>query len=411
MAQHAHTSEETDLLIIGAGPFGLSLAAYCTQRGIGYTLVGKPMEFWQTHMPDGMYLRSACDWHLDPANTATIERFLALQGRTAADVDPLSLQFYLSYAQWFQEQQQIAALPLYVERLDRVEGAAYRYRATLEDGRVLRARHVALAVGFRYFKHLPPDLVGILPRGRFSHTCDLVAFGALTGQRCLIIGGRQSAFEWAALLHEAGAAAVHLSFRHPPPAFAAADWSWVAPIVDAIAHNPSWFRHLPEHEQAAVVQRLWAEGRLKVEPWLAARVQQPGISLWPRTRLVACDVQPGGELLVQFDSGERLVIDHIILATGYKVNIAQIPFLAKGNIAATLATHNGFPVLDEHLQTNLPGLFITSMAANQDFGPFFAFTVSTRTSATLIGAAIGSESNDGLRSAQTAPLRSGVAPP
>ena len=195
MAQHPHTSEETDLLIIGAGPFGLSLAAYCTQRGIGYTLVGKPMEFWQTHMPGGMYLRSACDWHLDPANTATIERFLALQGRTAADVDPLSLQFYLSYAQWFQEQQQIAALPLYVERLDHVEGAAYRYRATLEDGRVLRARHVALAVGFRYFKHLPPDLVGILPRGRFSHTCDLVAFDALTGKRCLIIGGRQSAFE------------------------------------------------------------------------------------------------------------------------------------------------------------------------------------------------------------------------
>ena len=69
---------------------------------------------------------------------------------------------------------------------------------------------------------------------------------------------------------------------------------------------------------------------------------------------------------MQLDSGERLVIDHIILATGYKVNIGQIPFLAKGNIAATLATHNGFPVLDEHFQTNLPSLFITSMAANQD---------------------------------------------
>ena len=87
-------------------------------------------------MPHGMYLRSACDWHLDPANVATIERFLGLQGRTPADVEPLSLQFYLSYAQWFQEQQQIAALPVYVERLDHVDGQPYCYRATFEDGRV-----------------------------------------------------------------------------------------------------------------------------------------------------------------------------------------------------------------------------------------------------------------------------------
>jgi cation diffusion facilitator CzcD-associated flavoprotein CzcO len=391
MKAHSQTTQDTELLIIGAGPFGLSLAAYAGQHGIDYTLVGRPLEFWHKHMPRGMYLRSACDWHLDPGGVSTIERFLELRGQTPADVEPLSLQFYLEYTQWFQEQQQIAALPRYVERLDRIDGAAYRYRATLEDGRAIRARNVAIAVGFKYFKHQPADLLALLPEGRYSHTCDLVAFDALAGKRWLILGGRQSAFEWAALLREAGAAAVHLSHRHPSPAFSASNWSWVNPIVDAIAENPGWFRNLPEHEQAAVGQRLWAEGRLKVEPWLAARVQHPSVSIWPETRLVACDVQPGGELLVQLDSGARLVVDHVILATGYKVNIGQVPFLANGNIAAALATRNGFPVLDEQFQTNLPGLFITSMAANQDFGPFFGFTIATRASAKLIGAAVTAE--------------------
>jgi thioredoxin reductase len=85
------------------------------------------------------------------------------------------------------------------------------------------------------------------------------------------------------------------------------------------------------------------------------------------------------------------VVDHVILATGYKVNIGQVPFLANGNIAAALMTRNGFPVLDEQFQTNLPGLFITSMAANQDFGPFFGFTIATRASAALVGAAVAAE--------------------
>jgi cation diffusion facilitator CzcD-associated flavoprotein CzcO len=392
MAPHPEASQDTELLIVGAGPFGLSLAAYAAQHAIDYTLVGRPMEFWQENMPQGMYLRSACDWHLDPGGAATIERFVALQGRTPADVEPLSLQFYLQYAQWFQEQQQIAALPLYVKRLDRVDEAPYRFRARLEDGRALRARHVALAIGFKYFRHLPADTVALLPEGRYSHTCDLVEFEALRGKRCLILGGRQSAFEWAALLREAGVAAIHLSHRHPSPAFAAADWSWANAIVDDIAQNPGWFRNLPEQEQASVVQRLWAEGRLKVEPWLAERVQQPGVFLWPGTRLVSCEEAPGGELIAQLDNGERLAVDHIILATGYKVNIGQVPFLAAGNLADALATRNGFPALDQRFQTNLPGLYITSMAANQDFGPFFAFTISARTSATLIGAAIAADS-------------------
>ncbi len=376
----------TDLLIIGAGPFGLALAAEAQARQIDHLLVGKPMEFWQKHMPDGMYLRSACDWHLDPGNDATIERFLAEQGLTPAAVEPLSLAFYLTYAQWFQAQEQIVALPLYVEKLDITEDA--RFVAWLEDGSRIDALAVVVAVGFKYFKHLPLDLVSLLPAGRYAHTCDLVDFAPLRGKRCLILGGRQSAFEWAALLHEAGASAVHVVHRHASPAFAEADWSWVNPLVENMVENPGWFRALPQAEKDAVSRRLWAEGRLKVEPWLEQRVLVDGVKVWPETEIARTEVTAQGEILVTFANGATVVVDNIVLATGYKVAIDQVPFLAQGNVLPQLATRNGFPVLDEHFQTNVPGLFITSMAAGQDFGPFFGFTISVRTSARLIGQAL-----------------------
>jgi FAD-dependent urate hydroxylase len=383
---------KVDVLIIGAGPFGLALAAYAQHLNIDYLIVGKPMEFWSRNMPRDMYLRSACDWHLDPVGINTIERFLDTRNEKATDVEPLSLQFYLEYARWFQEQVGIEVLPRIISRLDSVTGKDHAFQATTNDDGAIAARHVVVAPGFKYFSHLPAEVLSRLPAGRFAHTCELVDFTDLRDKRCLIIGGRQSAFEWAALLHEAGAAAVHISHRHDAPAFKAADWSWVSDLVDGMVENPGWFRGLSPDEKEAINQRLWAEGRLKVEPWLESRISKTGIKVWPRTEVVACEVKPDHEIKVRLSNGETLLVDQIILATGYKVSIDKVPFLAQGNLLEKLATRNGFPVLDTHFQTNIPGLFITSMPATQDFGPFFAFTVSVRTSAKLIGQAIVSSS-------------------
>ena len=191
----------------------------------------------------------------------------------------------------------------------------------------------------------------------------------------------------AALLIEAGASAVYISHRHESPAFAAADWSWVNPIVDAIGEDPGWFRRLSQAEKDDVNHRLWAEGRLKVEPWLEARLNNDRVHVRPRTEVVEC-VEKNGELNVTLSNGEAVKCDQIVLATGYKVDITRLPILAAGNILDQLETRNGFPVLDEHFQTSIKRLFITSMPATQDFGPFFAFTIAVRVSAKLICKAI-----------------------
>lgn len=377
-----------DVLIIGAGPFGLAISAYAQHLGLDHLVVGKPMEFWKAHMPEGMILRSSFDWHLDPLDEDTIERFLETQEIAPADVDPIPLPLYLSYVEWFQEGKGIKPVPVYVQRLDYVDGAHPCFRAMMEDNRVIVAQKVVVALGFQHFKNLPPELVEHLPEGRYSHTCDFVDFTDLKGKNCLIIGGRQSALEWAALAHEAGARAVHVSHRHDSPVFATSDWSWVEPLTETMVNDPGWYQNLSPTEKEEINARFWAEGRLKLEPWLESRIRKEAVHLWPNSQMVACDELPGGELSVKLDNGNSLQVDHVILALGYKVDIEKVPLLSRGNILGQLATRNGFPVLDTHFQTSIPNLFMTSMMATQDFGSFFAFTVSVRSAAKLIGQAL-----------------------
>lgn len=373
------------LLIIGAGPFGLAMAAHAKHLGIDFIMVGKPMEFWKANMPEGMYLRSECDWHFDTRNEHTIEQFLSTKNLTPEDVKPIARDFYLLYADWFSEQKGITASPVYVTRLDRSDEG---YRAVADDGSAITADNVVIATGFKYFQHIPEEFVQLLPPGAYTHTCDFVDMKQMQGKRCLILGGRQSAFEWAALLHEADATMVHVVHRHPSPAFAAADWAWVNPIVDNMVNEPGWYRRLSQDEKDKLNKKLRVEGRLKVEPWLEARIAKRNVKLWPNAEVVACKELPEKQLKVTLRSAETIIVDHVICATGYKVIVDRIPFLAQGNVLPQIAVRNGFPELDEHFQTSLPGLFMTSLPAAQDFGPFFGFSLAVRSSAILVGKAL-----------------------
>ena len=399
-AAPAAEGPSTDLLIIGAGPFGLALAAYAQEAGIRHRVVGAPMGFWRDNMPRGMHLRSSCDWPLDPLGVHSIDAYLKKLGRTCRDVEPLSRDFYLGYADWFRHETGIQSLDVTVRSLH-TEGRDLV--AVTEGGARIRSRFVVLAVGFGNFAHVPPELESLFPRDRYDHTRDLVDFGRLRDKRVLIVGGRQSAFEWAALMREAGVSGVHLCYRHDTPLFTASDWRWVTPLVDRMADDPGWYRRLSPDEKRQLDQRFWNEGRLRLEPWLANRIQHPNIKLHPRTNVTGVDAGASA-LQARLDSGEVLSVDHVVFATGYKVDLAKVPFLAKG-LLSSVDVRDGFPMLDEHFQTSVPGLYITSLAATRDFGSFLAFTVSVRAQAKIIGQDIA----EALRGGADSPRRVSVA--
>ena len=375
-----------ELLVVGAGPFGLAIAAYARRLGVEPLVVGEPMAFWKSQMPAGMCLRSGIDWHLDPAGEWTIARFLHERSLTADAVTPLPLATYLDYTAWFARRSRLDIVPSLVERLDSGPGGR-GFVATLNTGDTVHADRAAVAVGFHYFAHVPRELAGLLPAGCWEHTCTAVDLAALRNKRCLLVGGRQSAFEWAALLGEAGASAIDVTYRHDTPAFASSHWEWAGPLVARFVDEPGWYRALTQQERDALAYRFWSEGRLKLEPWLTPRLHAGGVRPHPNTAIAAA-APLGGAVSVSLSDGTALVVDRVILATGYKPALDRVPFLAAGSLLSQIAVRNGSPVLDDAMQSTVPGLFFTSLLAADAFGPFFAFTVSARAAAQLICRAV-----------------------
>ena len=353
----------TDLLVIGAGPYGLATAHAARLRGLDVTVLGRPMSFWREHMPAEMYLRSGPDWHLDAAGELTCERYLADRGIAPADVDPLPIGLFLEYTDWFTAQ---TGLEIRDEEVVRLEPG---FVATLASGATVSARAVVAAPGISRFAVVPEWGAGL-----GEHTCDLVDFASLSGARVLIVGGRQSAYEWAALIGEHGAERVDVVHRHAEPRFDRVSWRFADAHLESTLAVPGWWRRLPASEREAIARRFWEVGRLTLEHWLEPRLER--LPVRRRAGVEVVSASERGD--VRLSDGTRLHADRIVFACGYRADIARVPYLPE------LAATDGFPDLDEHFGTSIPGLYIPGFAATRAFGPFFGFVRGAVPAATLI---------------------------
>ncbi len=380
---HARSTEpaelNTQLLVIGAGPYALSTAALARERGIETMILGHTMGFWRENMPAGMFLRSGPDWHLDGSGVHTFEAYLDQRQIAPEEVDPIPIDVFLDYADWFMHAKGLDVRDQLVSKLAKPNG---RFEATLDSGRRILADVVVAAPGIRHYLNVP-EWSSSLPPGSAAHTCDLVHFDELAGARVLIIGGRQSAYEWAALIHEHGAAQIDVVHRHDVPRFERVSWRFIDAHVDQTLKVPGYWRNLPRHEQEAIGRRFWEVGRLTLEHWLTPRLSSERIRRWPHTEVAAVTATAGREELgVTLSGSERLTVDRIVFASGYRVDVAGIPYLS--SVLGRVDLDDGYPVLDEALQTSLDGLYITGYSATKDFGPFFGFVKGSPAAATLI---------------------------
>jgi cation diffusion facilitator CzcD-associated flavoprotein CzcO len=284
---------------------------------------------------------------------------------------------FVDYADWFRRAEGIEVREDLVAELTTLEG---HFRATLASGEHLAADAVVAAPGLSNFTAVP-NWAAAMAQDTGSHTCDLVRFGELSGARVLIVGGRQSAYEWAALIGEQGAERVDVVHRHDVPRFDQVSWQFVDRYVEATLRVRGWWRHLRAAEQEAISRQFWEVGRLTLEAWLTPRLQRVNVVRWPGAEIVEA-VPTGEQVEVSLSNGERLLVDKVVFATGYRAALSRVPYLA--GVLDDIETDEGFPVLDETFETTVRGLYLPGFPATRDFGPFFGFVKGSPAAAALI---------------------------
>jgi FAD-dependent urate hydroxylase len=239
---------------------------------------------------------------------------------------------------------------------------------------------VVVAPGARYFRRVPEWAPGLRHRG--AHTVDFVRFDEVAGAHVLVVGGRQSAYEWAALLGEHGARRVDIVHRHPEPRFDRVSWAFTDRYVQQTLAITGWWRTLRPGERQAIERQFWEVGRLTLEWWLVPRLAGDRFHRWPETNVAEAAERGDGTVGVSLSNGEQLQVDQVIFATGYQPELSKVPYLA--DVLPDIEVADGFPVLDEWFQTSVPGLYVTGLAATRDFGPFFGFTKACPAAARLV---------------------------
>ena len=383
-----------DAAIVGAGPYGLAAAAHLRAANLETRIFGEPMEFWERHMPRGMFLRSSpgCSQIADPQRHLTLDRYQALHG--VPRPKPLPLADFVRYGHWFQQQ---VAQDLDRRRVELIEPASRGFRLRLEDGEDLTARRVVVATGIGPFSWRPPQFES-LPASLASHSCDQADLGRFAGQRVVVVGGGQSALESAALLQEVGAevevvvraAAIYwLTARKPPSRsssiaqLASSARQLLRPLVrpplDIMGPRvvswliawPRLFRRAP-----SALQRLLTSAAVRPAgaSWLVPRLSAVRITTG---RSVTAAIPVGSRLRLRLDDGTEREADHLLLATGYRVDVRRYPFLAP-ELRRGVRVRDGYPELGPGFESSVPGLHFLGTPAAHTFGPIYRFVVGTR---------------------------------
>lgn len=391
-----------NIAIVGAGPYGLSIAAHLRRHDVPFRIFGRPMDSWLAHMPKGMLLKSEgfASTICDADGQFTLKRFCAeRQIEYADEALPVRLDTFSAYGLAFQQRMVPELENKLVTGLERAPGA---FALTLEDGERLLARQVILAVGITHFSYLPPELRNV-PAEFLSHSFGHHDVERFRNRSVAVLGGGSSATDLAALLHEAGADVQlvargnSLLFHNKPDGGANSQSLWkrirrpksgLGPGLRSRIYTelPHLFRYLPARVRSGIVRtHLGPSGG-----WFSKDGVIGKVPLHLGYTPLRADVRNGRISLYLRDAHgntREIETEHVIAATGYRPDVNRLDFVS-AQIRASLQTVDKAPTLRSNFESSEPSLYFVGVAASNSFGPMMRFAYGAGYTARRITQAI-----------------------
>jgi hypothetical protein len=390
-----------DTAIVGAGPYGLSLAAHLRACGVSFRIFGRPMETWCDHMPEGMMLKSAgfASNLYDSEGAYSLQSFCAEKGLAYHDTEiPVRLSTFIDYGMEFRQR----LVPNLEEKnVLSVSRRPQGFSLQLDSGEEVHARRVVLAVGITHFKYIPPVFAELGPE-YVSHTYQHHDLRPFRGRSVAVIGAGASAIELAGLLREAGAQPYLVARRrelhfHKPPSIGKTRPLWerirdpqsgLGPGFKSrfYANWPAVFRCLPKGLRRKMLQTAlgpaagWTSKKkvVGIVPLMLGQTPE-------RAEVIEGTVRIS---LRGADGSQREVFaDHVITGTGYKVDIEKLQFVS-AEIRRDVTVLDSSPLLSGDFESSVPGLYFIGLAAANTFGPVLRFAFGAGFAARRVSVAL-----------------------
>lgn len=372
-----------EVLIAGAGPYGLSISAHLREHGIDHQIVGLPMNTWRSHMPAGMYLKSEPYSSVisSPKDGYDMAAYCRTENITYVNrVHPVSREQLLGYADWYTAQ----LVPDVIKDLvTGISASGDEFKVSFAEQSPVTARQVVVATGVMPHVYVPPEL-SALPDELVTHSSVHTDLARFSGRKVAVIGAGQSGLEMAALLHESGAD-VRLIVRRNEIAWLTPNPEHVGPLGKV--RRP--VKYLCEGWHCAFWDTPFAFRRLpkQIRITKARTVLGPAGAWWLKDRVVGVVETLTGTSIVRAEphgdgvrlglgNGSSMDVDHVISSTGYRFNVDNLSFIDQA-MRTRIATLNGAPVLSRTCESSVPGLYITGAPAAVSLGPSMRFLAGT----------------------------------
>lgn len=373
-----------EVAIVGAGPYGLSLAAHLAARDIPFRIFGEPMASWSGHMPEGMQLKSEgfASSLSDPKSEFTLKNYCANERIAYLDIGlPVKLEVFTAYGLAFQKR----FVPNLEEKLvTGLKKAGDAFELVLDNQEKVLAKNIVVATGITNFAWIPSELQ-TLPAHAISHSWDHSSLKEFKGRKVAVIGAGASALDVATLLYEGGAdvelisRASKVRFHEPPPKKTSLrsrlrrPVTPIGPGLDLLffVHAPRLFRLLPEKVRLEQVKQV-----LGPAPGWFVRDRIAGkIPFHLGVDITSADFK-NDRVELGLSKGtteiERIEVDHVIAATGYHVDLGRLEFL-DSELRQRIRLAGGSPALSANFESTVPGIYFLGLSAANTFGPFLRF--------------------------------------